>query len=194
MTSQRVKFAWAAVAVIALLAVLVVAVGFALPERHRAVVRAHYAQPVEAVHHAIIDVAAAPTWRSGVDSVHILSQQPLTWREYTDWGALTMTIAESSASRTVSRIVDTGEGFGGTWTFEIEADAGGTTLTIAEDGEVYNPIFRVMSKFVFGHYTGLEAYAADLGRKFGEEVQVEPVGSTPGPGAAVPASTAELPL
>ena len=162
-------------AVIALLAVLVVAVGFTLPERHRAVVRAHYAQPVEAVHHAIIDVAAAPTWRAGVDSVRILTQQPLTWREYTEWGALTMTMVETSSNRIVSRIVDTGEGFGGTWTFELEPDAGGTALTIAEDGEVYNPIFRFMSRFVFGYYGGLESYAASLGRKFGEEVQPERV-------------------
>ena len=171
MKSRLVKFALAAVAVIVLLAVLVVAVGFALPERHRAVVRAHYAQPGEAIHHAIIDVAAAPTWRAGVDSVRILSQQPLTWREYSEWGSLTMTMVETSSNRIVSRIVDTGEGFGGTWTFELEPDAGGTTLTITEDGEVYNPIFRVMSRFIFGHYTGLEAYAADLGRKFGEGIE-----------------------
>lgn len=175
MSSRRVRFVWAAVAAIVLLAVLVVALGFALPERHRAAVRAHYAQPVDAVHRAILDVAAAPTWRSGVDSVQILSQQPLTWREYSEWGALTMTMVETSSSRIVSRIVDTGEGFGGTWTFEVTPEAGATTLTITEDGEVYNPIFRVMSKFVFGHYTGLEAYAADLGRKFGNEVEPERV-------------------
>lgn len=175
MTSRHLKFAWAALAAIALLAVLLVAVGFALPERHRAVVRAHYAQPAEAVQHAILDVAAAPTWRSGVDSVQILSQQPLTWREHTDWGTLTMAIVEASPSKIVSRIVDTGQGFGGTWTFAVTPNAGGTTLTITEDGEVYNPIFRVMSKFIFGHYTGLEAYAADLGRKFGNEVEPERV-------------------
>ena len=173
-------------AVIALIAVLVVAVGFALPERHRAVVRAHYAQPVEAVHHAIIDVAAAPAWRAGVDSVHILSQQPLTWREYTEWGTLTMAMVETSSNRIVSRIADTSQGFGGTWTYHLMPDADGTTLTITEDGEVYNPIFRVMSKFVFGYYDGLENYAADLGRKFGEEAQVDRVALNPPTGTSPP--------
>ena len=187
MTSRRVRFAWAAVAVIALLAGLVVAVGYALPERHRAVVRAHYAQPAEAVHHAILDVAAAPTWRSGVDRVQILSHQPVTWREYTDWGTLTMAMVETSSNRIVSRIVDTSQGFGGTWTYELTPDADGTTLTITEDGEVYNPIFRVMSKFVFGYYDGLENYAADLGRKLGEEARVERVGLNP------PTATSLLP-
>ena len=175
MKSRPVKFALAAVAAIAILAVLVVAIGFALPERHRAVVRAHYAQPADLVHHAIVDVAAAPRWRSGVDSVQILVQEPLTWREYGDWGTLTMEMVEASPSRIVTRIADTSQGFGGTWTFEVTPDVRGTTLTITEDGEVYHPILRFMSKFIFGYYAGLETYAVDLGRKFGKDVLPERV-------------------
>ncbi len=34
----------------------------------------------------------------------------------------------------------------------------GSTLTITEDGEVYNPIFRFMSRFVFGHEATMAAY------------------------------------
>ena len=161
---------------LAVAAVLVVAVGYSLPEGHRATVRAHYRQSVDIVHRAIVDVSAAPSWRTGVDSVRILTEQPLRWREHSATGTLTMEMVETTSTRVVSRIVDTGQGFGGTWTFEIVPHANGTTLTITEDGEVYSPLFRVMSRFVFGHYSGLENYAADLGRRFGEDVQAVRVG------------------
>jgi hypothetical protein len=45
-----------------------------------------------------------------------------------------------------------------------------TLLRITEEGEVYNPLFRFMSRYVFGHYRTLEQYARDLGRHFGEDV------------------------
>lgn len=166
------KVVWTAVLGLLVLAVVVIAIGLALPERHRATVRAHYQEPVDTVYRTIIDVAAAPAWRTGVDSVQILSEQPLRWREHADWGTLTMEMVQADPTRVVSRIADASAGFGGTWTFEIMPDSGGTTLTLTEDGEVYNAIFRFMSRFVFGHYRGLESYAADLGRKFGEDVQV----------------------
>ena len=45
--------------------------------------------------------------------------------------------------------------------------AGGTALRITEDGEVYNPLFRFMSQFVFGHHATVDTFLTDLGRKFG---------------------------
>ena len=44
------------------------------------------------------------------------------------------------------------------WTYEIAPAPNGTTLTITEDGEVYNPIFRFMSRFVFGHEATMASY------------------------------------
>jgi Polyketide cyclase / dehydrase and lipid transport len=40
--------------------------------------------------------------------------------------------------------------YGGTWTFSLEPANGETLVRITEDGEVYNPIFRFVSKFVMG--------------------------------------------
>jgi hypothetical protein len=40
--------------------------------------------------------------------------------------------------------------------------AGGTTLTVVERGEVYNPVFRFVSRYVIGHTRTLDAYFADL--------------------------------
>jgi hypothetical protein len=52
--------------------------------------------------------------------------------------------------------------FGGAWTLEVKPVAAGTELTITEDGEIYNPIFRVLSKVVFSPYWTIDTYQADL--------------------------------
>lgn len=63
-----------------------------------------------------------------------------------------------------TRITDPDGAFGGTWTYVLVPDAGGTRLTITEDGEVYNPLFRFLSRFVFSQTETMEQYLADLGR------------------------------
>jgi hypothetical protein len=62
----------------------------------------------------------------------------------------------------VSRIADKKLPFGGTWTYELKAADRGTALTIREDGEVYNPVFRFVSRYVFGHYATLDGYLKAL--------------------------------
>jgi hypothetical protein len=62
----------------------------------------------------------------------------------------------------VARIADANLPFGGTWTYRVAPAAGGAEVTITEDGEVYNPFFRFMSKFVFGHAATLEEFVKNL--------------------------------
>lgn len=38
-------------------------------------------------------------------------------------------------------------------------------MKITEEGFVTNPLFRVLSKFVFGHDATMKTYLADLSRK-----------------------------
>ena len=63
------------------------------------------------------------------------------------------------------RIADPKLPFGGTWTYEIAPTAGGSTLTITENGEVYNPIFSFMARFVFGYDGTMKTYLANLEKK-----------------------------
>ena len=65
-------------------------------------------------------------------------------------GELSMYFARmESPSLLVGRIADPSLPFGGTWTYRISAAAGGgSEVTITEDGEIYNPIFRFMARFV----------------------------------------------
>lgn len=72
-------------------------------------------------------------------------------------------------TRVVNRIDDPELPFGGRWIYEMQPNGSGSVVTITEEGEVYNPVFRVMSRFVFGHHGELERYARDLVRHFGED-------------------------
>ena len=42
------------------------------------------------------------------------------------------------------------------------AAEGGSDLTITEDGEVHNVIFRFMSRFVFGHTATMDTFLNHL--------------------------------
>lgn len=161
---------------IALLAAAIVVTGMLLPKAHQASVRVHINQAPATVFDAIADVSTAPEWRTGLDSVRIIANDPLRWQESSKFGAMSYVMDElSRPSRMVARIADTGEGFGGSWTYEITPDNTGSVVVITENGEVYNPLFRFMSKFVFGHYSTLETFATDLGKHFGETAQPERV-------------------
>ena len=145
-----------------------------LPKDHIAGVRARYKASPETIYAAITDVARGADWRTGLKNVTVLQTKPLKWVEDAKWGKITMVMDEAtSPKKVVTRIADTSQGFGGTWTFEIAPDGTGSIVTITEIGEVYNLFFRFMSKFVFGYYRALEGYASDLGRRFGESAQVE---------------------
>jgi hypothetical protein len=62
--------------------------------------------------------------------------------------------------------------YSGTWTYSLQSNSGVTTVRITENGEVYNPVFRFMSRFVLGHTATMDAYLRALGKATGQEVQV----------------------
>jgi len=74
-------------------------------------------------------------------------------------------VEDVPAQRLVSRIADKSLPYGGSWTYVLEAVPEGTRLTITENGEVYNPIFRFLSKFVFGHTKTMDDYLASLQKR-----------------------------
>jgi uncharacterized protein YndB with AHSA1/START domain len=153
-----------------LLAVVVsiIAIGYALPEQHVASRDALVHAPPARVFSAIVSVAEYPQWREDVSRVETVSTTPLRWKEHTGGDVITFEVSDVRApDRMVSRIADPDLPFGGTWTFELNPEGTSTRVRITERGEVYNPIFRFMSRFVFGHTAGIEAYLDALQRRFG---------------------------
>jgi uncharacterized protein YndB with AHSA1/START domain len=153
-------------AVLVVLILVVVAIGYALPVGHQASTQAVLSQPPERVFAVLTDVEAFPKWRGDLKRVEVLDAGPRKrWRESGSNGDITFEVAESNPpSRLVSRIADTNLAFGGTWTYELAPEGSGTRLTITERGEVYNPLFRFMSRFVFGHTATMEQFLAALAK------------------------------
>ncbi|MGI8989436.1 MAG: SRPBCC family protein [Bryobacteraceae bacterium] len=160
---------WILIAIFGLAALggCVAIAGALLPKAHTAARRATLRQPPEAVYRVITDVETYPKWRPGVKSVE---RTPFGWREIDSRGsAITYETVEASPPRRfVARIADSKLPFGGTWTYDIEPASNGSALTITENGEVYNPIFRFVSRFIMGHTATIDAYLKALGGKFGE--------------------------
>jgi polyketide cyclase/dehydrase/lipid transport protein len=155
------------VAVLVLLAVAVVIAGYALPVGHVASRQAVVKRSPEVVFDAVADVARYPDWRPDVSTVDVLSPEPLRWREHGANGDITYRRGdESRPSRLVAQIDDPSLPFGGSWSYDLAPHPSGTLLTITEHGEVYNPLFRVMSRYVFGDTATIDAYLAALEKRF----------------------------
>lgn len=160
--------------VIAGLIALMAIIGSLLPRGHTASRTAVINKPPDILWQTMTDCAAFPQWRADVKSVEILPDRDgnRVWREDGKNGKMTLeTIEASPPSRLVLRIADPDLPFGGKWTYQLEPGSGGCRVTITEDGEVYNPIFRFMSRFFFSQSASIETYLKALGKKYGEDVQ-----------------------
>lgn len=144
-------------------------VGSRLPQGHVGSRERTFAAPPEAVWTAITDVEAFPSWRSDVKRIE---RQPdrdgkPAWIGHTRSGRLPVVVERMDTARLlVVRIADPDLPFGGTWTFQLAPAPGGTRLTITENGEIYNPIFRFLARFVFGYDGTIASYLAALEKRF----------------------------
>ena len=77
-------------------------------------------------------------------------------------------VEQDAPNRFVTEITNKSLPYGGSWTYDLTDDGGGSRLTIVEHGYVYNPVFRFISRYVIGHTRSLDAYFADLQRSAGD--------------------------
>ena len=161
--------------VLAAVLILVVVIGWLLPKEHEATREGRYRQSPETIWKTITDIDALPSWRAGLKSVKRLpgGNGLPAWVETTDSGIIPFeTTVLEPPRKLVVRIADPKLPFGGTWTYEIRATPEGSALRITENGEVYNPIFRFVSRFVLGYTGTIDAYLKSLAKKFGDPAQI----------------------
>jgi uncharacterized protein YndB with AHSA1/START domain len=154
--------------------------GLRLPVAHVATRSAVIPAPPDSVFAAITDFAAAPTWRPGLKRVDVepLAGGRLRFTEVSGTGPMTMEVEHlEPPTRLVTRIVGEGLPFGGAWAYAVTPEGSGSRVTISEHGEVYNPVFRFISRYVMGHATTIETYLKALGAKYG--ATVSPVDAAP---------------
>jgi hypothetical protein len=162
---DRMKIALIAVSALVLLVVVVLAVGYMLPQDHRASRERVFAVAPNRVFAAIATPSEFPKWRTDVQRVELLPEKDgrARFREKGSNGDIVYQVEERIPDRRlVTRIADRSLPFGGSWTYELTPTASGTSLKIIENGEVYNPLFRFMSRFVFGHHRTIDMYLASL--------------------------------
>jgi hypothetical protein len=167
-----------AVAALAAIVAVVVIVGALLPQGHIAARRVRLSAPPDRVFAIISDVGGTASWRKDITRVDMLPPEEgkTMFREQRGGDAITYRVEAVDPPRRMHvRIADTGLPFGGTWTYELAPhSSGGTELTITERGEVYNPVFRFMSRFVFSHTATIDGYLRALGEKLGEAQPITP--------------------
>ncbi len=156
------------------LVVVIALIGMALPAEHVASRSATIARSPVEVWSALTDRARQPEWRRDLKSVEALPDvdgRP-SFREHSRHGVIAFVVDESTppedgSGRLVTRIADDTLPFGGRWIHEVAGDGGGTRVTITEEGVVRNPVFRFLSRFVFGQAASLEAFLRDLAAHLG---------------------------
>jgi uncharacterized protein YndB with AHSA1/START domain len=171
------KYALIALATLVALVLIVVAIGAMLPVKHTASRQIKLHQPAESVFALINDPATFPAWRGKVKGSKEIKVEILAdkggHRMFRETGAdgtiLYEVVSAEPNKRLVTRIADPSLPFGGRWTYELIPEGDSTTLRITEDGEVYNPLFRFVSRFIFGHSATIEQYLRDVGKRFGED-------------------------
>ena len=153
--------------------------GATLPVRHAAASMARFHQTPEALWAVLNDFPGQAGWRTGVTGVERLPDRDglPVWMVHGASDSMPLMVVESEPNRLLQTMIpaDADLAFGGTWTWQISAADGATVVTIIENGEIYNPLFRALAKLVFGYHATLDEYLLDLGRKFGEEVRPAPV-------------------
>ena len=173
----------AIVVAVAAMTGIVALIGSRLPVNHVASRSVVIGAPIDVVFNTMTDFANAASWRPAVRRMTVTPDATSGRQrvvEESKTGTMTMEVEQSvPPTRFVTRIVGEGLPYGGAWAHALEAQGNSTLVTITEHGEVYNPIFRFISKYIMGHNGTMDTYLADLGRKFGGNV-------TPADAAPVP--------
>ena len=136
-----IKILLVIVGIVAALIAATWAVGSALPVSHEATRTATFNVPPNVLYGVIADREHYAEWWDDDTPTNVVESRP--------------------PERMVTRIAD-GLPFGGTWTFEVIPEGTGSRLTITERGEVYNPIFRALSRYAFGHTATLDRFFTAL--------------------------------
>ena len=157
--------------VLVLLVLVVVVVGALLPKRH---VSTRSAQFNAAPDQLFALVAGPQNWRLDVAK----------WEEVPDSSGRRLQRETSRRGETmmyelldvnpphslVRKIATPNLPYSGSWTFVFTAAGTGTNVRITEDGEVYNPIFRFVQRFILGETATIDAYLKAMGKATGQEI------------------------
>lgn len=124
--------------------------GCTQPERHTARITFTLPKPRAAVWAALTDYAAMPRWWPAVKAVRLETRangEVFTWNTDAHGKEIAFRTREERApAHLVREIAGDDLPFGGTWTYELAEDGGGTRVTLTEDGFIKPPFFRGVAR------------------------------------------------
>jgi len=150
--------------------------GLLLDPRHVARCGIRIAAPPEAIYRELRNFEGYSTWRTELTGVEIVSgpQERLRWIEIAgNERVLLELVSERAPERLEVRIADPALPYGGTWVYELVPEGASTRVTVEEQGVVRDPIYRLLSRFVFGHTRTMESVLSALARHFGSTEKPE---------------------
>jgi len=148
--------------VVLVITVAIFLIGYFLPVKHTATVTGTINSPIDTVWRKIITFAEYKSWRKDLKDIEIVSANE--WIETDSRNQKIPFLISVLEENRKAKVEITGKDlpFGGHWIIELRENGNATDVTITENGEVYNILFRVMSKFVFGHDTTIREYLKNL--------------------------------
>jgi uncharacterized protein YndB with AHSA1/START domain len=168
------KWALLLVGVLAALMLLPMVGGMFVARSHVAASTVTLDQPVDSLWAVVSDLSSYPIWWPDVRSMEPteVAAGRTTWLQRDAQGReLPIEVVVSQRPhRFVTRIADERLPFSGTWTYEMEPTAAGSRLTVTEEGEIFNPVFRIMARYFLGYHGTIDRYIEALGSHFGETV------------------------
>lgn len=159
---------------LAALVALMAIVGALLPRDHVAGASITTRQPPDSVWKVIRDLGGVTQWWTEMKTSVRTPDKDGHERWEQEVGGFKMALlveSEEPPRRLVTRIDSPpGASFGGAWTYEVAPTPDGSRVTVTERGWIANPVFRFMSRFMFGYYGSVEKYLRALATRFGETV------------------------
>jgi len=153
--------------------VAVVAIGWLLPKRHVVSRSAAYRATPEQLFNLI---AGSQTWRPDVlrcEAVSGTNGRELVRETTRDGKTVTYEILDRIPNTSIKRRIATENlPYSGSWNYVLQPAGENTVVRITEDGEVYNPIFRFVSRFILGQTHTLDTYLIALGKATGQQVNI----------------------
>ena len=143
--------------------VVVVVVGALLPKSHTASRTAI----IRATPEQVFALISGPQdWRTDLKEYKLFDENGRHMQREIDKHGQTITyeiVQSQPPTLRKTTIADKNLPFGGSWTWNVQPQSDGCAVTITEDGEVYNPLFRFVSRFIMGHTRTIDNYLSMLG-------------------------------
>jgi hypothetical protein len=157
----------------ALLIVCVVAIGSLLPQKHVASRSASFRATPEKLFSLI---AGPQSWRPDVlrdELVPDSNGRELRRETARNGETVTYELLDRKPPQSITRRIATENlPYSGSWNILLQPQGEMTTVKITENGQVYNPVFRFVSRFVIGHTRTIDTYLRALGKANGQEIEI----------------------